>query len=84
MIQQWTKNAPDLLTIKHELLQISVGLQTTFVAETHVAEGQRLEEHVNMVKLRTLRIEARMPTISRTDGQHLVPLKIFIKKKASK
>jgi hypothetical protein len=91
MIQHGLKNTTNtkidelkLFTIKHELLQIYVGLQTAFAAETHVVEGDWLEEHVNVVKLLMLHIESRMPTISRTGVQHLVPLKIFIKKKASK
>jgi hypothetical protein len=40
-----------LFTFKHELLKISLRLQTAFAAETHLAEGQWLEEYVNMAKL---------------------------------
>jgi hypothetical protein len=39
------------LTLKHEFLKIYVNLQTAFAAETHLAEGQWLEEQVNVVKL---------------------------------
>jgi hypothetical protein len=73
-----------LFIFKNELLKISVSLQTAFAAETHLAEGQWLEEQVNTVKLRMFRRETRMPIVSRAEGQHLAPLKIFIKNKASK
>jgi hypothetical protein len=39
-----------------------VRLQTVFAAETHLAEGQRLEEHVNVVKLRMFLVGTWMPT----------------------
>jgi hypothetical protein len=39
--------------LKREFLEISVDLQTAFSAETRPAEGQWLEEQVNVVKLRT-------------------------------
>jgi hypothetical protein len=48
-----------LFTLKHELLKISVDLQTGFTAGTHLAEGQWLEERVNLVKLRMFRAETR-------------------------
>jgi hypothetical protein len=77
-------NQFSFLTFKQEFLKISLSLCTTFAVETHLAEGQRLEGHVNMVKLKTLRAGTRRPTVSRTEGQHLAPLRTFIKNKASK
>jgi hypothetical protein len=53
-------------------------------AETHLAEGQWLKEKVNVVKLRVFQAGTRMATVSRTEGQHLVPLKTFIKNKVLK
>jgi hypothetical protein len=73
-----------LLTLKHEFLKISVGLQTEFAVETHLAEGQWLGEQVKMLKLRMFRVGTQMPTISRTEEQYLVLLKIFVKNKATK
>jgi hypothetical protein len=70
--------------LKHDLLKISVDLQTEFAADTHLAEGQWLKEQLNVVKLRMFRVGTRMPTVSRTEGQCLVPLKTFIKNSASK
>jgi hypothetical protein len=63
---------------------MSVGLQTAFAIETQLAEGQWLEEQVNVLKLRMFRVGTRRPTVSRTEGQYLVQIKIFIKKKALK
>jgi hypothetical protein len=65
------KNWSGLLTLKCELLKILVCLQTALALETHVAEGQWLEEQVNMVKLPIFRVGTRRPTVSRTKGQHL-------------
>jgi hypothetical protein len=73
-----------LFTLKYDLLKISVDLLTAFAAETHLAEGQWLKEQLNVVKLRMFRVGTRMPTVSRTEGQCLVPLKTFIKNIASK
>jgi hypothetical protein len=66
---------PGLFKLKHDLLKISVDLQTAFAADTHLAEGQWLKEQLNMVKLRMFRVGTGMPTISRTEGQYLVPQK---------
>jgi hypothetical protein len=71
-------------TLKDYLIQISIDLQTAIAAETHLAEGQWLKERLNMVKLRMFRVGTRMPTVSRTEGQCLVPLKEFIKNGALK
>jgi hypothetical protein len=49
-----------LFTLKFELLQILVYLQTAFAAETHPAEGQRLEEQLNLVKLFMFRVRTRI------------------------
>jgi hypothetical protein len=73
-----------LFTLKHELLNISVDLQTAFAADTHLAEGQWLKEQLNVVKLRRFRVGTRMPTVSRTEGQYSVLLKAFIKNNLSK
>jgi hypothetical protein len=72
-----------IFTLKYDLLKISVDLQTAFAAETQLAEGQWLKEHLNMLKLRMFRVGTRMPTVSRTEGQCLVPLKTCIKNNAS-
>jgi hypothetical protein len=73
-----------LLTVKHEFLKLFAYLQTAFAVETHLAEGQWLEEQVNMVKLRMFRVGTRRPAVSRTEGQHRGPLKILTKNRASK
>jgi hypothetical protein len=73
-----------LFKLKLNLPKISVHLQTAFAAETHLAEGQWLKEQLNVVKLRMFRVGTRMQTVSRAEGQCLVPLKIFIKNNASK
>jgi hypothetical protein len=73
-----------LFTLKYDLLKISVDLQTSFAVEIHLAEGQWLKEQLNVLKLRVFRVGTRMPTVSRTEGQCLVPLKTFIKTSASK
>jgi hypothetical protein len=58
-----------LSKLKHDLLKISVDLQTAFAADTHLAEGQWLKEQLNLVKLRMFRVGTRMPTVSRAEGQ---------------
>jgi hypothetical protein len=73
-----------LFTLKYDLLKIYLDLQTASVADTHLATGQWLKEQLNVVKLRMFRVGTRMPTVSRTEGQYLVPLKAFIKNNASK
>jgi hypothetical protein len=70
--------------LKHDLLKISADLQTPFAADTHLAEGQWLKKQLKVVKLRMFRVGTRMPSVSRTEGQYLVPLKTFIKNIASK
>jgi hypothetical protein len=71
-----------LFTLKHDLLKIST-FTNALSAETHPAEEQWLKEQLN-VKLLMVRAATRMPTVSRAEGQHLEPVKIFIKNKASK
>jgi hypothetical protein len=73
-----------LFTLKYDVVKISVDLQTAFAVETHLTEGQWLKEELNVVKLRMFRVGERMPTVSRTEGQCLVPLKTFIINSASK
>jgi hypothetical protein len=46
-----------LFTLKHELLKISLYLQTSCVAEANLAEGQWPQEQLNLVKLRMFRRE---------------------------
>jgi hypothetical protein len=64
-----------LFTLIYDLLKISVDLQTAFAAEAHLSEGQWLKEQLNAVKLRMVRVGTRMPNVSRTEGQCLMPLK---------
>jgi hypothetical protein len=59
---------------KLEFLKISVDLQSASAAETHLAEGQWLEVQLNVVKLCMYRVGTRMLTVSRTEGQYLVPV----------
>jgi hypothetical protein len=68
--------------MKQELLKIFLCLQTTFAFETRLAEGQWLEEQVNMLKLRIFREGKRRPAVSRAEGQHLMPLKTPILRRA--
>jgi hypothetical protein len=44
--------------------------------ETHTAEGQRLEEQGNMLKLQMFGIGTQKPTISITDGQFFFSLAV--------
>jgi hypothetical protein len=70
-----------LFKLIHDLLKISVDLRTVFAADTHLAEGQWLKVQLNS---RMFRVGTRIPTVSRAEGQCLVPLKAFIKNNASK
>jgi hypothetical protein len=72
-----------LFIFTYEFLKISVDLQAGLAAKAHLAEGQWLEEQLNVVKLRMIRVGTRMPIVHRTEGQYLAPLKTFIKNKAS-
>jgi hypothetical protein len=76
-------NQLSLFKLKHDLLKISIDLQTALAADTHLAEGQWPKEQLNVVKLRMYRVGTRRPTVTRTEGQYLVPLKTFIKNNAS-
>jgi hypothetical protein len=58
--------------LKHDLLKISIDVQTALAADTHLAEGQWLKEQLNVVKLRMFRVGTRRPTVSRIEGQYLV------------
>lgn len=44
-----------LLTLKEEFLKIRVSLRTAFAVKTHLAEGQWLDEQMNILKLGILR-----------------------------
>jgi hypothetical protein len=44
-----------LFKVKHDLLKISLDLQTVFAADTHLAEGQWLKERLNVVELHECR-----------------------------
>jgi hypothetical protein len=81
--KQRKMNQFKLLTMIQEFLKISVSLQTAFAVETRLTEGEWLEEQLNTVKLPMLRVGTRRPTVSRTEGQNLAPLKAFIKNRAS-
>jgi hypothetical protein len=67
-----------LFKIKYDLLNISLDLRAAFAADTRLAERQWLKEQLNVVKLRMFRVGTRTPTVSRTEGQQLVPLTTFI------
>jgi hypothetical protein len=60
---------------KSDFLKTSVDLQAAFAKETHLSEGQWLDEQVNMVKLRTFLVGTRMLTVSRREEQYSAPLK---------
>jgi hypothetical protein len=67
-------------TRKKVFLKISVSLHTTFAIESRLTEGQWLEEQVNVLKVRMFRVGTR-GRLFRGQGQHLMPLKAFIKNK---
>jgi hypothetical protein len=67
-----------------QLRLLKLNLQTAFAEDTYLAEGQRLKEQLKVVKLCVFRIGTRMPTVSRTEGQGLVPLKTLFTNSASK
>jgi hypothetical protein len=62
--------------LKHDLLKISVDIQTAFAADTHLAEGQWLKENLKVVKLRMFRVGTQMPFPGQR-GQYFVPLDIY-------
>jgi hypothetical protein len=45
-----------LFNLKHDLLKISVYLQTAFAADTHFAEGQWLKKQLNVLKFLMFRV----------------------------
>jgi hypothetical protein len=73
----------NLFKLKYNLLKISINSQTEFAATTHLAVGQWAEEQLNLDNFRMFREGTRKPTLSRTEGQNLAPLKTFIKNRAS-
>jgi hypothetical protein len=64
-----------LFTLRQELLKTCLRLQ-----QKHI----QLKEQVNAVKLRLFRAATRIPTVSTTHGQRLMPVKTVIKGKTSK
>jgi hypothetical protein len=52
--KQKKKNQFWLLALKHDFLQTSLSLQTSFVIETRLRKRQWPEEQVNMLKLRNV------------------------------
>jgi hypothetical protein len=51
-------------------LKSSVDLQAALAAETHLAEGQRLNTYVGA--------GGGIPPVSRTEGQPLMPLQVLL------
>jgi hypothetical protein len=68
-----------IFKLKHDLLKISIDLQTALAADTHLAEGQWPKKQLNVVKLGMFRVGTRMPDVSWTEEQYLVPLKTLLK-----
>jgi hypothetical protein len=58
-----------LLELKNKFVKISVDLQPALTEEVHLAEGQRLDEQLNVVKLRMFRVGTRKPTFSGNEGK---------------
>jgi hypothetical protein len=64
-----------LFILRRELVKISVHLQIAFAAGIHRAEEQWLKEQLrSTIQFRMFQVGTVMPTASRTEGQHLVPL----------
>jgi hypothetical protein len=63
-----------LFELKNKFLKISEDLQTALTAEAHLAEGQWLDEQLNMVKLPMFRVGNRTATFSGNERQQLPPL----------
>jgi hypothetical protein len=57
-------------------LTISVPLQTVFVADAHIAEGQTLFEDTAVIKGKSKKIQigTRTQTVSSKEGKNLEPL----------
>jgi hypothetical protein len=70
-----------LLTLKYEVLKISVYIKTAFTFETHLAERQWLEEQVPVVKLRMFRVGTRRTAVSRIGGKYLVSVRYLLRPK---
>jgi hypothetical protein len=51
--------------------------------ETRPDKGQWLKEQPNILKLRMFRVGTRRPAVSKTEEQHLEPLKSFTNDRAS-
>jgi hypothetical protein len=61
------------MLLKHKFLEVCIDLQSTVPAAAHLAEGQGLEEKLNMKKLRMFREEILISITFRTQGQQLAP-----------
>jgi hypothetical protein len=59
-------------------LKITIDMQTALVPGACPAEGQWLEEQLNMEKLFVFRAGTRILTASRAGKQNLAPLHAFI------
>jgi hypothetical protein len=57
-----------LFKLKHDLLKMSLDLQTALAPDTHLAEGQWLKEQLNVAKIGMFPVGTRRPTASRTEG----------------
>jgi hypothetical protein len=80
--KQRKMNQARLLKLKHEFLKISLSLQTAFAVETLLAEGQWLEEQVNMVKLTNVRSRNPKADYFEDRGATFSATKTFIKNNA--
>jgi hypothetical protein len=68
-----------LLIFEREFLKKICTFTTVFAAENYRAVGYLLKEQLNMLKLRLFRVGTRMPTASRAEWPHSLPLKTFYK-----
>jgi hypothetical protein len=66
-LREW--NQLKLFTFKHQFIKLSLDLQTVLSAETHLAEGQCLEEPLSMIKLRKFLASTRIQMVSWRGGQ---------------
>jgi hypothetical protein len=80
--QDNTKHSTTTKSDQLAFLKISVDLQTALAAGTRRDEGQWLEQQLNTVKLRALRVGKGMETVCWTVGQHL-ELKTYVEGIAS-
>jgi hypothetical protein len=62
-----------LFTFKREFIKLSADLQTALAAGSRAAEGQWLEEKLEIVELRIFQAGTLLATVSRTEGKYLPP-----------